>query len=206
MKMLVDKVHNVVEQVSHITQEIRKKKNANETVWLIQGTYNIYTNEAEEQNETQKKAHIFEVINPKSHNAIQLFRERLSEKMCTWQSRRVIWDMINTLFLTTVAVETNFFTFLWHSQTYVRGLPCNSFKFLWRTGHSKLPTIPFGVVACTFSDNLSRNTCIRNAQGGPLISVFHLVSGFISNSLSHWILVSRRMLWKHWVSGSQTCF
>ena len=91
--------------------------------------------------------------------------------MCTRQSRRVIWDMINTLFLTTVAVETNFFTFLWHSQTYVRGLPCNSFKFLWRTGHSKLPTIPFGVVACTFSDNLSQNTCIRNAQGGPLISV-----------------------------------
>ena len=31
---------------------------------------------------------------------IQLFRERLSEKMCTRQSRKVIWDMINTLFLT----------------------------------------------------------------------------------------------------------
>ena len=95
---------------------------------------------------------------------IQLFRERLSEKLCTRQSRKVIWDMINTLFLTTVAVETNFFTFLWHSQTYVRGLPCNSFKFLWRTGHSKLPTIPFGVVACTFSDNLSRNTCKMSAS------------------------------------------
>ena len=31
---------------------------------------------------------------------IQLFRERLSEKMCTRQSRKVTWDMINTLFLT----------------------------------------------------------------------------------------------------------
>ena len=31
---------------------------------------------------------------------IQLFRERLSEKMCTRQSRRVTWDMFNTLFLT----------------------------------------------------------------------------------------------------------
>ena len=31
---------------------------------------------------------------------IQLFRERLSAKMCTRQSRKVIWDMINTLFLT----------------------------------------------------------------------------------------------------------
>ena len=28
------------------------------------------------------------------------FRERLSEKMCTRQSRKVIWDMFNTLFLT----------------------------------------------------------------------------------------------------------
>ena len=31
---------------------------------------------------------------------IQLFRERLSEKTFTRQSRKLIWDMINTLFLT----------------------------------------------------------------------------------------------------------
>ena len=31
---------------------------------------------------------------------IQLFRERLSEKMCTRQSRKALWDMVNTLFLT----------------------------------------------------------------------------------------------------------
>ena len=31
---------------------------------------------------------------------IQLFRERLSEKMCTRQSRKVTWDIINTLLLT----------------------------------------------------------------------------------------------------------
>ena len=31
---------------------------------------------------------------------IQLFREGLSEKMCTWKSRKVIWDMTSTLFLT----------------------------------------------------------------------------------------------------------
>ena len=36
---------------------------------------------------------------------IQLFRERLSEKMCTQQSRKVTWDMINTLFLMIAAVE-----------------------------------------------------------------------------------------------------
>ena len=31
---------------------------------------------------------------------IQLFRETLSEKMCTRQSRKVKWDMTNTLSLT----------------------------------------------------------------------------------------------------------
>ena len=90
---------------------------------------------------------------------IQLFRERLSEKMCTRQSRKVMWDMINTLFLTTVAVEHTFVAFLWHAQTYVRGPPCHFFKFLWTAEHSKPPTIPFGIVACTFSDNLYRNSC-----------------------------------------------
>ena len=39
---------------------------------------------------------------------VQLFWERLSEKMCAQQSRKVIWDMINTLFLDTVAVEPTF--------------------------------------------------------------------------------------------------
>ena len=36
----------------------------------------------------------------KQFRCIQLFRERLSEKKCRRQSRKVIWDMINTLFLT----------------------------------------------------------------------------------------------------------
>ena len=34
------------------------------------------------------------------YNHLQLFWERLSEKMCRQQSRKVIWDRINTLFLT----------------------------------------------------------------------------------------------------------
>ena len=91
---------------------------------------------------------------------IQLFGERLTPKKCTQQSRKVIWDIIITPYLTTVAVEPTFFAFLWHLQTYVRGLPCHSFKFLCRRVNSKPPTIPFGIVACTFSDNLSRNSCI----------------------------------------------
>ena len=43
-------------------------------------------------------------------------------------------------------------------------LSCHSFKFLWRTVNLKPPTIPFGIVACTFSDNLSRNSCILSAN------------------------------------------
>ena len=91
----------------------------------------------------------------------QLFQEGLSDKeMCTRQPRMVIWDLINTLFLTTVAVEPDFAAFLKHSQTYIHGLSCYSFKFLWRTVNSKPPTIPIKIVACTFSDHLSRNSCI----------------------------------------------
>ena len=37
---------------------------------------------------------------------------KVVEKMCTRQSRKVIWDMINTLFLTTVAVEPTIVAFL----------------------------------------------------------------------------------------------
>ena len=61
----------------------------------------------------------------------------------------------------TVAVEPTFVTFLQPSQTYVHGLSCHSLKFLWRTVNSRSPTIPFGIVAYTFSDNLSRNSCIK---------------------------------------------
>ena len=95
---------------------------------------------------------------------IQLFRESLSRIKCTRQSRKVIWDMINTLFLKTVAVEPTFVTFLQHSQTYISGLPYDSFKFLWKTVHLKSPTIPFRIVACTFSDKLSQNSCIRTLR------------------------------------------
>ena len=59
---------------------------------------------------------------------IQLFREGLWEKMCTRQCRKVMWDMINTLFLTTVAVEPTFVAFYWHSPTHFHGLSCQFFQ------------------------------------------------------------------------------
>ena len=38
--------------------------------------------------------------NISQNSCIQLFQVRLSEKMCTRQSRKVIWEIFNTLFLT----------------------------------------------------------------------------------------------------------
>ena len=91
---------------------------------------------------------------------IQLFSERLSGKMCMQQSQKVIWDMINTWFLTLYL--TNLLLLI--SFTTCRRMFCHSFKFLWKTVNSKPPTIPFGVVACTLSDNLPRNSCISVAE------------------------------------------
>ena len=106
---------------------------------------------------------------------IQLFREKLSSKMCTRQTRKVIWDMINTLFRDTFAVKPTFVAFLLHSQTYLHYLSCHSFNFFGRRVNSKPPAIPFGIVACTFSDNLSRNSSIESAtkQAGTLSSQRH---------------------------------
>ena len=41
---------------------------------------------------------------------------------------------------------------------------CHSFKFLWGTVNSKPPTIPFGIVACTFPNNLSWSSCTRTVH------------------------------------------
>ena len=59
---------------------------------------------------------------------MQLFRERLSEKVCTRQSRKVVWDMIDTLFLTIVTVEPTFVAFRQHLQTHFHGLSCQFFQ------------------------------------------------------------------------------
>ena len=59
------------------------------------------------------------------HTAIS---RKVVGKMYTEQSRKVIWDMINTLFLTTVAVEPTFVAFLQHSQTHFHGLSCQFFQ------------------------------------------------------------------------------
>ena len=50
---------------------------------------------------------------------VELFRERLSEKMCMQQSQKVTWDMNDQYTVPdTVAVEPTFVDFLYHLQSY----------------------------------------------------------------------------------------
>ena len=60
----------------------------------------------------------------------------------------------------TVAIEPTLllsFSNRKHMSVASRAILSNFFE---RTVNSKPPTIPFGIVACTFSDNLSRNSCM----------------------------------------------
>ena len=63
---------------------------------------------------------------------IQLFRERLSEKMCLRQSRKVIWDMIGQYAVPdTAAVESSIllsFSTLKHMSMASRAILSNFFE------------------------------------------------------------------------------
>ena len=72
---------------------------------------------------------------------------------------------------------------------------CHSFKFLWRTVKTThITAVPSGIVACTFSDNLSQNNylllclighcCKLTSSVGPHYSLV-----FFSHSL--WVLLPR---------------
>ena len=54
------------------------------------------------------------------NSCIQLLEKSRRKKMCTRQSRKVIWDIVNRPFFNTLAVEPTFVAFLQHSQTYIR--------------------------------------------------------------------------------------
>ena len=67
-----------------------------------------------------------------------------------------------------IGMLSNLLLLLWFSTRRYMSMTspaCHSFKFLWKTVNSKPPTIPFEVVACTLSDNLSRNSCIHVLRG-----------------------------------------
>ena len=112
---------------------------------------------SEDENDGDDKS--YSLLVGHSYN-IQLFWERLSEKMCMWQSREVICDMINTLFLTLLLSKLlllrSFSTCKCMSMAFCAILS----NFIEKIVNSKSPAIPFAIVLCTFSDNLSRNSCV----------------------------------------------
>ena len=91
---------------------------------------------------------------------IQLYRETLSEKMCTQQSRKVKWDMTSTLFVTLKL--TKLLLLLSFSTRKHKSMSSRAILSKFFEEHlKKTPTMPFGVVACIFSDNLSENNCTQ---------------------------------------------
>ena len=81
--------------------------------------------------------------------------------------------------------------------------------------NSKPPTIPFGIVACTFSDNLSRNSCIRLCISGiearSLAFYFPPRSYFLLTLARSWLKIDRTDQFYAWclrryLHGPQSCF
>ena len=101
---------------------------------------------------------------------IQLFWERLTEKMCSRQPRKVIWDMINTLFWTTVAVEPLYFCCFplalmnicpWPIVLFFQISLENSIQ-----NHPQI--IPIGIVACFFPTTFLETTVCPKMFWQPL--------------------------------------
>ena len=85
----------------------------------------------------------------------------------------------------TVAVEPTFIAFLYHSQTYVQGLSCHSFFFFLKNSEPKTIHNTFRVVACTLSDNLSRNSCIYLRLGVTKLSFLFIYFQYGPNTCSY---------------------
>ena len=99
------------------------------------------------------------------------FEKGCRKQKCTRQSRKVIWDMINTLFLTLQL--SNLLLLHFFSTRKQTSMTCCTIlsNFFEEQGTQNRPTIPFGIVACTFSYNLSRNSCIQTLLAGAQLPV-----------------------------------
>ena len=118
---------------------------------------------------------------------IQSFRESLSEKMCTRQFRNVIWDMINTLFLTTVAAEPTFCYFPLAIANITSQTSRAIFSNFFEEQCTQFTHNAFGIVTCPFSDNLSRNSCIQS-------STMHTTNIEITECTKWWLKNNRKSI------------
>ena len=88
--------------------------------------------------------------------------EKCCRKKCTLQSRKVLWVVSSALIFKEIWKNGTgghghmFASAKGKQQKYVRQLQSSG------TVYWSYPILPFGIVACTFfSDNLSRNSCIK---------------------------------------------
>ena len=88
--------------------------------------------------------------------------------MCTRQSRKVIWDIINTLFLTTVAVKPTFVAFLQRSQTRFHGLSCQFFQISLKNSELKTTHDTFrGCRVHFIQQPFSKQLYLKPKKGNP---------------------------------------
>ena len=117
-------------------------------------------------------SHFSGTIKRQQSTRIQLFRERLSEKNVHATIPK--GDMGYNQYTVPGTSCRNYLCCFRLALSNIRpAFSCHSFKF-WGTVNSKSPKIPFGIVAWTFSDNLSRNSCIR-----PQVHSVRSVSFFV---------------------------
>ena len=113
----------------------------------------------------------------------------LSEKICMQKSRKITWHMINTLFLMYCSCRTYFCCLpLAFTKIHVHPWPLVLFfQISLKNNELKPPTIPFGIVACTFSNNLSQNRCnlCKHNNGFPVLSPRCLPSGTLKISTTN---------------------
>ena len=105
------------------------------------------------------------------------------------KSRKITWHMINTLFLMYCSCRTYFCCLpLAFTNIHVYPWPLVLFfQISLKNNELKPPTIPFGIVACTFSNNLSQNRCnlCKHNNGFPVLSPRCLPSGTLKFSTTN---------------------
>ena len=94
---------------------------------------------------------------------------------------KVIRDMINTVLLTKQLSNPLLLLSYSLAPANIRSwalVLLFYFSLNWKTVYSKPPTIPLEIDACTFSSNLSRNSCVHNVtsstvttRSGPLLFI-----------------------------------
>ena len=106
-------------------------------------------------------SHFSGTIKRQQSTRIQLFRERLSEKKCARDNAERWYGIWSIPLFLTLKLSKLLLLISFSSCKHSSGLFVPFFQILLTNSELKTTQIPFGIVAWTFSHNLSRNSCIR---------------------------------------------